>query len=152
MGIVVGLGYGVLVGMVLFLIGFLAGSSESSSLMIDPKAILRDLILVAMTLTGSSGAVVGLLVTLFRTGKTKAAIVGFCAGLLVFAGIIYKMWPQLVTSGNVSAFELSFVFLMLLVLLIMFPVGLAATGVTASVLARKFVPPDSRNPSTAPHL
>ena len=56
-------------------------SDHSAGLMIDPKAIFRDLLLLAMMVTGSGGVAVGLMVTVFKTGKLKAAMIGFCSGL-----------------------------------------------------------------------
>ena len=151
-GIVVGVGYGVLVGVVLFLIGVITGGSNSNPLMIDPQAMVRLVITLAMTVTGCAGVVVGFIVTLFRPGRVKAALVGFCTGVLVFAGIVFIMWSQLDMSGNAPPFEVSSLILLVLVLIVMFPAGLAATGVTASVLAHKFFPDRKRNPSTALHL
>jgi hypothetical protein len=133
-GIGVGLGYGVVVGGVIFLIDFITGDSDhSAGLMIDPKAIFRALLLLAMTVTGTAGAVVGLMVTVLRTGKTKAAMIGFGVGLLLLSGIVVKIWPQLDLSPYRFGFGLSLLFL--LVLIIALPVGLAAAGVTASVIA-----------------
>jgi hypothetical protein len=134
-GIGVGLGYGVLIGGVIFLIDFITGDSNNSAgLMIDPKAIFRALLLLAMTVTGSAGAVVGLMVSMLRTGKIKAAMIGFVTGLLVLSGIVVKIWPQLELPPS-SGFGLSLLFL--LVLFIVFPAGLAATGVAASVIAAR---------------
>lgn len=133
-GIGVGLGYGVLVGAVIFVIDFITGDSDhSAGLMIDPKAIFRALLLLAMTVTGTAGAVVGLMVSVLRAGKTKAAIIGFGVGLLLLSGIVVKIWPQLDLFPNRSEFGLSLLFL--LVLIIALPVGLAVTGATASVMA-----------------
>jgi hypothetical protein len=137
-GIAVGLGYSLLVGGVIFLIDFISGdSNHSSGLLIDPKAIFRALLFLAMTVTGSAGAVVGLIVTVLRTGKTKAALIGFCTGLLVLAGIVVKVWPQLEWPANDSGFALGVLFLVFLFLIIVLPAGLAATGVTASVVAAR---------------
>jgi hypothetical protein len=132
-GIGVGLSYGVLVGCVILLIDFITGDSDNSAgLMIDPKAIFRALLLLAMAVTGAAGAVVGLMVSMLRTGKTKAAMIGFVTGLLVLSGIVVKIWPQLDLPPS-SGFGLSLV--LLLVLIIVFPAGLAVTGVAASVIA-----------------
>ena len=137
LGIIVGLGYGVLVGGLIFLIDLITGDSDNTSLMIDPKAILRYLIMAAMIITGSAGALVGLLVALFRAGKIQAAMIGFTIGLVIFVGVVLKAWPQLGIPAD--AYQLSFLILLFLVLIIMFPAGLAATGVTTSVVAAKFV-------------
>lgn len=137
-GIAVGVGYGVLVGGVISLMDLITGDSDhSAGLMIDPKAIFRDLLLLAMMVTGSGGVAVGLIVTVFKTGKIKAAMIGFCTGLLLLAGIVVKIWPQLELSPNGSGFALTVLFFLLLILIIFLPAGLAATGVTASVVAAK---------------
>ena len=131
----VGISYGVLVGGVIFLIYLITGGSdESAGLMIDPTAIFRALLLLAMIVTGTAGAIVGLIVTVLRTGKTKAAMIGCCTGLLVLAGIVVKTWPQLDLPAN--SFEFAFLFVFFLVLVIVLPAGLAATGVTASLIGR----------------
>ena len=61
-GMVVGLGYGVLVGVVLFLIDVIAGGSNSNPVMIDPQAMVRLVTTLAMTVTGCAGVVVGFIV------------------------------------------------------------------------------------------
>ena len=137
-GIAVGVGYGVLVGGVISLMDLITGDSDhSAGLMIDPKAIFRDLLLLAMMVTGSGGVAVGLIVTVFNTGKIKAAMIGCCTGLLLLAGIVVKIWPQLELSPNASGFALTVLFFLLLILIIFLPAGLAATGVTASAVAAK---------------
>jgi hypothetical protein len=78
-------------------------------------------------------ALVGLMVTLCRAGKIKAAMIGFCTGLVVLAGVVLKISPELKLSAQVSWSEVGFLILMFSVLIIMFPAGLAATGMIASV-------------------
>jgi hypothetical protein len=135
-GIVVGLGYGVLVGGMMLLVYFLS-SDPPVDLMLDYNKMFRFLILLAMIITGSAGALVGFLVTLLRAGKLKAGMIGFGVGLVVLAAILFKISPQLKTDFMaVSWSSLSIVFLFFLALMIMFPLGLAATGVAASVVTR----------------
>jgi hypothetical protein len=135
-GIVVGLGYGVLVGGMMLLIYFLS-SDPPVDLMLEYNKMFRFLILLAMIITGSAGALVGFLVTLLRAGKLKAGMIGFGVGLVVLAAILFKISPQLKTDFMaVSWSSLSIVFLFFLALMIMFPLGLAATGVAASVVTR----------------
>jgi hypothetical protein len=132
-GIVVGLGYGVLVGGIMLLI--LSGDPPGV-LLLDDNKISKFLTLLAMITTGSAGALVGLIVTLLRVGKIKAGMIGFGIGFLVLAVVLFKIWPQLkIEFITVSWASLSIVLLFFLVLMIMFPVGLAATGVTASVVS-----------------
>ncbi len=136
-GILVGLAYGAFVGAVMFLIYYLS-SDPPVDLIPDSKAVFRFLILLAMIITGSSGALVGFIVTLLGLAKIKAGFVGFGVGLLLFVGVLFGIWPQLrIELTSITWPNLGFLCLFLLVLIMMFPMGLAATGVTASVLARK---------------
>ena len=139
MGILAGLGYGVFIGGVMSLIYFFSGDPPVD-LMLDSQKIFRFLILLAIIITGSAGALVGLMVTLLRVGKIRAGMLGFCIGLLVLAGVLFKVWPQLkVEFMAVSWPSIGILFLFFLALMIMFPLGLAATGVTASAVAGKCV-------------
>src|SRR6476660_6860376 len=87
-GIVVGLGYGVLVGGIMLLI--LSGEPPGV-LLLDYNKISRVLTLLAMITTGSVGALVGSMVTLLRVRKIKAGMIGFCIGLVVIAGVFFTM-------------------------------------------------------------
>ena len=138
-GILVGLGYGAFVGAVMFLI-YCLSSDPPVDLIPDPKAVFWFLILLAMTITGSSGVVVGFMATFLRLGKIKAGIMGFGVGLVVLAGVFFQIRPQLkIELADITWPSFGIVFLFMLVLMMMFPMGLAATGVTASVLARRGV-------------
>jgi hypothetical protein len=139
-GIIVGLGYGVLVGGLIFVIDFITGESDRGSvLMLDSKAILRFLILMAMIITGSAGALLGLIVTVLRAGKLKAAMIGFSIGLVILVGVLLLAAPTLDMPANASWSYFRFLLLMFLVLITAFPAGLAATGVATSAVAAKFV-------------
>ena len=137
-GILIGLGYGAFVGAVLFLIYAFTGDPPVD-LMLDYAALFRFLTLLAMIITGSLGAFVGFIVSLLRLGKIKAGIIGFGLGSVVLTGVLFKIWPQLKTEQVNTWPSFSIVFLFLLLLILMFPMGLAATGLTASVVARKWV-------------
>ena len=141
-GVVVGLGYGVLIGGSVLLIGVMEGDPPVD-LMLDYRAILRTLILVVTLICGSAGALVGLLVTLVSADKVKARTIGFVVGCVILAGLVFTIWPQLKIelSGMASWTEVTFLFSIFLVLFIVFPVGLAATGVTIVRVSGKFPPP-----------
>lgn len=142
LGVVVGLGYGVLIGGSVLLINVMAGDPPVD-LMLDYRAILRTLVLVVTVICGSAGALVGLLVTLVSADKVKARTIGFGVGCVILAGIVFMIWPQLKIelSGMASLTEVTFLFAIFLVLFIVFPVGLAATGVTVVRVSGKFPPP-----------
>ncbi len=131
-GVAIGLAYGVLVGGSLLLISFAAGDSPVD-MMIDYGELFRFLILLATIISCSAGVVVGLIVTLLGIDKLKAGTIGFGVGLLIMAGIVFTIWPQLKNewTGMDSVVELRWLFAIFLVLFITFPTGLAATGVMA---------------------
>jgi hypothetical protein len=64
-------------------------------------------------------------------------------GWVILAGLVFTIWPQLKNelSGMASWTEVTFLFSIFLVLFIVFPVGLAATGVTIVRVSGKFPPP-----------
>lgn len=135
-GVVVGLGYGVLVGGSVLLLGLIAGAPPLD-MMLDYSKIVRAIVLIVTIITGSAGALIGFVVTLLRVNKIKARTIGFSFGCVVWAGIVITIWPQL--KNELSQMN-SWIFLLsiFLVLFIVFPIGLAATGVTAVHLSDKF--------------
>jgi hypothetical protein len=139
LGVVVGLGYGVFVGGSVFLIALLSGGPPVD-LMLDYGKIVRFLVLLVTIISGSAGALVGLAVTLLRVDKIKARTIGFSFGCMILAGIVFTIWPQLKNelSAIDSLIQVLFLLLLFLVLFIMFPIGLAATGVTAVRMSDKF--------------
>jgi len=139
LGVVVGLGYGVLIGGSVLLINLMAGDPPVD-LMLDPGKIVRFLALVVTIICSSAGTLVGLVVTVLRVNKIKARAIGFSLGWVVLAGILFTIWPQLRSelSGMNSWGQIIFLFAIFLVLFIMFPIGLAATGVTAVRMSDKF--------------
>ena len=139
LGVVVGLGYGVLIGGSVLLINLMAGDPPVD-LMLDYGKIVRFLALVVTIICSSAGVLVGLVVILLRVNKIKARTIGFSLGWVMLAGILFTIWPQLrrELSGMNSWGQIIFLFSIFLVLFIMFPVGLAATGVTAVDMSNKF--------------
>lgn len=138
LGVVVGLGYGVLIGGSVLLINLMAGDPPVD-LMLDPGKIVRFLALVVTIICSSAGALVGLVVTVLRVNKIKARAIGFSLGWVVLVGILFTISPRLRSelSGMNSWGQIIFLFAIFLVLFIMFPVGLAATGVTAVRMSDK---------------
>ena len=138
-GVVIGLAYGFLVGGSLALVSFAAGDSPVD-MMIDYGELFRFLILLATIISCSAGVFVGLIVTLLGVDRLKAGTIGFGVGLLIIAGIVFTIWPQLKNewSGMDSVVELRLVFAIFLVLFIIFPIGLATTGLMAVKMSGKF--------------
>jgi hypothetical protein len=136
LGVVVGLGYGVLIGGLLLLISVMAGDPPVD-LMLDNNAILTSLLLLVTIICGSAGALVGLVVTLLNVDTKKARTIGFCLGWLVLIGIVFTIRHQLKNelSGTTSWVSLFPIFL---VLFVVFPIGLAATGMAAVRMSGRF--------------
>ena len=141
LGVGIGLGYGVLVGGLLLLISLAAGGPPVD-LMLDYTKIARLIILLVAIITGSTGAVVGFMVTLLRVNDFKAGTIGFGFGWVILAGIVITIWPQLKNelSATDSWVEVRLLFAIFLVLFVMFPLGLAATGMTVVRISDKFAP------------
>lgn len=138
-GVVVGLGYGVLIGGLLLLISVIAGNPPVD-LMLDYKAILTSIILIVTIICGSAGALVGLLVTLSNADRKKARTIGFSLGWLYLIGIVFTIWPQLKNelSAITSWADVGLLLPVFLVLFIVFPVGLAVTGMVAVRMSGRF--------------
>ena len=81
LGIVVGLGYGVLIGGSVLLINLMAGDPPVD-LMLDYSKIVRFLALLVTIICSSAGVLVGLVVTLLRVNKIKARTIGCSAPLV----------------------------------------------------------------------
>ncbi len=139
LGVVVGLGYGVLMGGLLLLISVIAGDPPVD-LMLDYKAILTFLILLVTIICGSAGAIVGLLVALLNADKKKARTIGFSLGWLYLIGIVFAIWPQLKNelSAITSWADAAVLVPIFLVLCVVFPIGLAVTGMVAVRASRRF--------------
>jgi len=138
LAVVVGLGYGVLIGGSVLLIALIAGGPPGD-LMLDYSKIVRFLVILVTIISGSAGVLVGLAVTLLRVDKIKARTIGFSFGCVILAGIVFTIWPQLRNelSAIDSWIQVIFLLLLFLMLFVMFPIGLAATGVTAVRMSDK---------------
>jgi hypothetical protein len=85
-GISIGIGYGVLVGAVIVLLGRLEPDVPYPGALIpDVNGMRRLLSFLAIAITGACGILVGLLVGISSVGKAKAAPIGFGIGLLALA-------------------------------------------------------------------
>jgi len=126
MGVILGLTYGGLVGVLMFLRTHIGLDRDHPGPLI-PNAIEMAWFVTVMSgvITGISGALVGLVVGVSAVGKAKAAGIGFTTGLLVFALLSINSW----SGPNLLNFSwLDFV---------MLPIGLALIDVLVAVVAAR---------------
>jgi len=130
-GIILGLTYGGLVGVLMFLRTHIGLDREHPGPLI-PNAIEMAWLITVMSgvITGISGALVGLVVGLAAVDKAKAAAIGFSFGLLVFALLSIDSW----TGSGLRNFSWPD--------FVMFPIGLALVGVLVAVVVARIKPYD----------
>jgi len=133
-GVILGLIYGGLVGVLMFLLTRI-GLDRAHPGPLIPNAIEMAWFITVMSgvITGVSGALVGLVVGLSGVDKAKAAGIGFSIGLLVFALLSINSWSARVL------FNISWENLLTLLTL---PIGLALMSVLVAVVAARLKPYD----------
>jgi len=130
-GVLVGVGYGLLVGALMFLLtGIGRDHAHPGPLIPDANEMARFVTVMAMIITGICGSLVGLAVTLSGVGKGWAGIIGIGLGVLVVALVSVNSWTALLRGSWPDWHNL-------LMLLLILPGGLALTGVVVSKVARK---------------
>jgi hypothetical protein len=128
-GAIIGIAYGFLVAVVLFLLMRPDLQQHNSGLiMIDTVALAWFAVGLAGAVAGICAGVVGLIVGIARLGKGKAAKVGFLAGLLPLGlAFIASGVPHVPTSAHDwIGFFASIAIL---------PVGVALTGIVVAIVA-----------------
>src|SRR5689334_1598815 len=130
-GIIIGVAYGFLVGLVVFLltrIGLKEQTETAGMIMFDPRALAWLATLLAGTIAGVCAAVAGLIVSLALMGKRKAAITGLITGLLPIIFLFLAFWTNPRSWRDWIDF---------LVMIAILPVGVALMGVVVSIVAEK---------------
>jgi hypothetical protein len=130
-GIIIGVAYGYLVGLVVFLltrIGLKEQTETAGMIMFDPRAMAWFATLLAGFTAGVCAALAGLIVSLALMGKRKAAITGLIIGLLPLAFLFLSFWSNPRSWRDWVDF---------LVMLAILPAGVALTGVLVSIVAEK---------------
>ncbi|CAN5397160.1 MAG: hypothetical protein ACR2GW_03905 [Pyrinomonadaceae bacterium] len=125
----IGVGYGVLVGALTFLLTRIGRDpAHPGPLIPDANEMARLVTVLAMLITGICGGLVGLIVGLSGVREGRAAMTGFGFGLLVLALVSMNSWTALANGSWRD-------WLNLLILLIILPIGLALTAVVVSAVA-----------------
>jgi len=130
-GVILGVTYGGLVGVLMFLRTHIGLDRDHPGALI-PNAIEMAWLVTVMSgvITGICGGLVGLVVGLSAVDKGKAAGIGFSIGLLVFALLSIDSWSG---PGLRNFSWLDFV---------MFPIGLALMGGLVAVVVARIKPYD----------
>jgi hypothetical protein len=134
LGIIIGVSYGGLVGVLMFLLTRIGLDRVHPGPLI-PNAIQMAWWVTVMSgvITGVSGALVGLVVVLSGVDKAKAAGIGLGIGLLVFALLSIDSWAAR------GLFDISWENLLTFLTL---PIGLAVMSVLVSIVAARLKPYD----------
>ena len=130
-GVIIGAGYGGVVGGLVFLLFRIVSDPATPGPMIpDANGWGRMVITIATVSALIAGALVGLVVSVSGVRKSIGAIIGLFVGLGV---LVYWFWG----SGDRLDFTLSGLLLLLVIFTVcflIFPIGLAITGVLVSVV------------------
>ena len=129
-GVIIGLAYGSLVSVVVFLLTRIDLSKPRSGMMLlDPVAMAWFATIISGLIAGACGALVGLIVGMARLDKAKAATVGFFTGLLVFGILSISLNPSLPSSLRQ--------WIELFVAIAILPIGVALTGMVVAIVTRR---------------
>ena len=138
LGLIVGSGYGLIVGALAFLSWRLLDDPAHPGPMIPDRNGWAQLVTVfATVIAGVCGALVGMVVGLSGANKVRAGTIGGGVGLVLFllfsanlsSGLTNLSWREWQALLGVS-----FIFLLFL------PIGLGLTGIAASIVVGKFRP------------
>ena len=135
-GLILGIGYGLLAGALIFL--WVSLTSDGPGPMIpDNYGWGRMVAMYTALMTGACGALVGLVVGLLGVGKARGGTIGGVAGLVIVISFLLSSLSGLSGFSRLS-WPLWKEFLSVcLFFILVFPVGLMLTGVVVSVVARK---------------
>lgn len=142
-GLIIGAGYGLVVGGLVFLLFRIVSDPSNPGPMIPDEQGWGRMIVTIATVSGLiGGALVGLVVSVSGVRKSIGAIVGLLAGLGV---LVYWFWG----SGHRLDFtwsSLLFLALLFAICFLIFPMGLAITGVLVSVVSGRLKSATSKDP------
>jgi len=130
-GIGIGIAYGFLVSVVVFLLTRIGlDKTPSGVIPFDPVALAWLAVVISGFIAGVSAAFVGAVVGMARLGKRMGATVGFFTGLLVCGLVSMNSWsgPPPRTLHDWIA---------LLVTIAILPIGLALTGTVVAIVTER---------------
>lgn len=134
-GLVIGLVYGGVVGVLAFLWWRLTNDPAYPGPMIPDRNVWGEIFVIFMTIVASiCGVKLAMTVSLARAPKKVAALAGAILGLLMFLINVWDVWERLLSNRSYVWREMLETTALHLVL---FPLGLILTGVTASVVVNK---------------
>ena len=126
-GVMIGVGYGVLLGALTFLYSRIGRDPAYPGPMIPNENEWAQIVtIMALILFGTCGALTGLIVGISSVGKGRAGTIGFGIGFLVLALLSVNSYSALARGSVLEWFNL-------LIGLIILPGGLTITSVLVSV-------------------
>jgi hypothetical protein len=129
-GLIIGVAYGFLVSLVVFLLTRIGLEDKPNAglIMLDARAMAFFATVLSGIIAGVCAAIVGLIVSLALMGKRKAAITGLITGLI----------PIVILSGPMLYRHSSWRdWIDLLVMVVVLPVGLTLMGMLVSIVAER---------------
>ena len=131
-GLLVGIGYGIFVGALIFLI--IRFTSDPGPMIPDNNGWGQMVLTYATFTAGVCGALVGLVVGLSGANKVRGGIIGSVIGLLVLLYLSRDSW----TGGTkLSSTQWQELFGISVLLLLFMPIGLGLTGIVVSIIVGK---------------
>jgi len=127
-GVIIGIAYGALVSVVVFLlVGLGLDETHSSAMFGDPVALRWVATVISGLIAGGCAVLVGLVAGVANLRKGKAAITGFVTGLLALGLISINSWSTphpMSLRGWIGLF----------VAIAILPIGVALTGMVAVIV------------------
>jgi hypothetical protein len=129
-GLIIGVAYGFLVSLVVFLLTRIGLEDKPNAglIMLDARAMAFFATVLSGIIAGVCAAIVGLIVSLALMGKRKAAITGLITGLIP---IVILSGPMLYRHNSWRDW------IDLLVMVVVLPVGLTLMGMLVSIVAER---------------
>jgi hypothetical protein len=129
-GLIIGIAYGGLMAALIFLAIRVQGDAPGP--MIPDNYGWGQMVLYMITLIAtSSGAMVGLVVSLSGLNKIGGAVMGLVVGLGVLIYLFWGTW----TGLNFELWSILLIVVLLTICFVLFPVGLALTGMLVSLVS-----------------
>ena len=130
-GVLIGVVYGFLVSVVVFLLMRIdVDESRPSMIFGDPLALVWFATVMSGLIAGVCAVLVGLVVGMARLSRGKATMVGFLTGLLAFGLLSINPW-----SGPLPTSRHDWI--ALFVTIAALPIGVALTGLVVAVVAER---------------
>jgi hypothetical protein len=128
-GILIGVAYGFLVSVVVFLLTRIdLDETHSSATFGDPVALAWFATVISGLIAGVCAALVGLVVGIAGLGRSKGALIGFLTGLLALGLLSINSWSAPLPTSLHD-------WIALFVAITILPIGVAVIGMVVAIVA-----------------